>query len=413
MLFFRGDVRAAAETYAEAARIGDQYANVELTTIARTGQGRCLIYLDEVDAGLALLDEAMMAVTAGDVSPILTADTYCTVIEGCRELFDLRRVQVWTSGLVAWCHAQPELVAFRGQCLVDRCEVLQLSGEWVDALAEARRACEHLSTPKPHPPIGAAHYQVGELHRLGGELTAAEAAYRRASAAGHDPQPGLALLRLAQGKVDSARTTIQRVLTETRDHLVRARLLPAYVEISLCAGDRDAASTAAAELADTAAALRAPLLRAMSATADGRVLLARDDAPAALGRLRAAEKLWTDLEAPYELARVRLLIAEGCGALGDHESQTMEARAARAALERLGAAGDLARLDVSHQATVLSRRESEVIRRIAAGDSNRQIAEALVISERTVERHVSNIFAKLDITSRAAATAYAYEHDLV
>lgn len=412
-LFFKGDVTGAERAYAEAARIADQYANVELTTIARIGQGRCLSYLDQVDAGLALLDEAMVAVTAGDLSPILTADAYCTVIEGCKELFDLRRVRAWTSELASWCQAQPELVAFRGQCLVDRCEMLQLSGAWVDALDEARRACEQLSNPTPHAPIGSAHYQIGELHRLRGEFTAAEAAYRRASAAGHDPLPRLALLRLAQGRVDAARTIIQRVLTETRDRLARARLLPAYVEISIAAADGEQASIAAAELAEIATTMRAPLLRAVSATADGRVSLSRGEAPAALGRLRAAERLWTELEAPYELARVRLLIAEGCGALGDRESQRMEAEVARGSLRRLGAADDLSGLEGSHGPTVLSGRESEVIKRIAAGDSNKQIAEALVISERTVERHVSNIFAKLDITSRAAATAYAYEHDLV
>lgn len=413
VLFFSGDVASAEQSFADAARIGDQHSDLELATLARTGQGRCLIYLAQAEAGLALLDEAMVAVTSGEVSPVATADTYCTVIEGCQELFDLRRMQVWTSALSAWCDAQPELVAFRGQCMVDRCEVLQLSGDWPTALAEARRASDQLATPRPRPPIGAAYYQQGELHRLRGEGTTAEAAYRRAGESGRDPQPGLALLRLARGKLEPANRAIQRALAEAGDHVSRARLLPAQVEISLAAGHWEAATRAAGELAEIAAAMRAPLLRAMSATADGRVALACGDAQAALGRLRAAEQLWIELEVPYELARVRLLIADACGTLGDHDGEATHRAAARAEFARLGAAGELSRLEGVADTTVLTGREIEVIRHIAAGESNREIADALVISERTVERHVSNIFTKLGITSRAAATAYAYEHGLV
>ena len=410
---FDGDASGAEEEFAVGAECGVRFGDANLVTLARVGQGRSLIYLGEAGSGVALLDEAMVAVTAGEVSPVIVGDTYCSVIEACMELFDLRRVQAWTSGLSAWCDAQPELVAFRGQCMVHRAEALQFRGDWPAALAEARRACAQLSAPLARPAVGAAHYQEGELHRLRGEFAAAEAAYRRASAAGRDPQPGLALLRLAEGDVAAAATSIQRAVSETADAIPRARLLPAHVEISVAAGEVHSARAAAAQLADTAAVLRAPLLRALAAAADGRILLACGEPQAALSRLRMAARLWTELGAPYEVARVRVEIGTACGALGDKDGAALEADSARAAFAQLGAAPDAARLQPSGSANVLSARETEVIRLIAAGESNHKIAAALVISERTVERHVSNIFAKLGIASRAAATAYVYEHRLL
>jgi DNA-binding CsgD family transcriptional regulator len=410
---FGGDASGAEPEFAAAAELGARFGDADLVTLARVGQGRSLIYLGEAGRGLALLDEAMVAVTAGEVSPVIVGDAYCSVIEACTELFDLRRVQAWTSGLSSWCDAQPELVTFRGQCMVHRSEALQLRGDWPAALAEARRACAQLSTPVERPAVGAAHYQEGELHRLRGEFAAAEAAYRRASAAGRDPQPGLALLRLAEGNIGAAATSIRRAVSETAGAIPRARLLPAYAEISLAADDVHGARGAAGELADTAAVLRAPLLRALAATTDGRVLLARGAAQSALGRLRMAASLWIELGAPYEAARVRVEIGAACHALGDADGAELEADSARAAFGQLGAAPDAARLQPSGSANVLSTRETEVIRLIATGESNRQIASALVISERTVERHVSNIFGKLGITSRAAATAYVYEHRLL
>jgi ATP/maltotriose-dependent transcriptional regulator MalT len=411
-LFFAGNIKGAADAFAAAVDTGTRFGDIELATIARTGRGRCLIYLGEFEKGLTLLDEAMVTVSAGEISPMATADTYCTAIEGCQEVFDLHRVQVWTSELSRWCAAQPELVAFRGQCMVDRCEVLLLGGDWQSALAEAQRACQQLSAPKPRPPLGAARYQEGELHRLRGELSAAEVAYRHASQAGRDPQPGLALLRLAQGDVEAASAAIRRALDEVDDSIARAGLLPAQVEISIAADDVETARAAATELARTATALRAPLLRAIVATADGRVLLAEGNPRAALSRLRTAESLWTELETPYELARTWLLLADACRAVGDTDGEALRRDAALATLERLGAASQLSRLTGSDEASILSRRELEVIRHVAAGESNREIAAALVISERTVERHISNIFAKLGVSSRAAAIAYAFTHDL-
>jgi ATP/maltotriose-dependent transcriptional regulator MalT len=321
--------------------------------------------------------------------------------------------------LTAWCAAQPDLVPYRGQCLLHRAELLQLRGAWPDALEEASRAYQRFLQPTAHPAAGAAAYQQAELHRLRGETAEAEEAYRRASRWGREPQPGLALLRLGQGQPGAARAAIRRALDEATDRADRCRLLPAQVELALAGGDLAAARAAADELALAAGELDAPLLRATATAAQGEVQLAEGDARAALGALRAAAAAWRELEAPYEAARARVGVGLACRALGDQDSAAMELDAARWAFQRLGAAPDLARLDAlagpdpAGAAGGLTAREVEVLRLVATGRTNRAIAGELVLSERTVDRHVSNILTKLGVASRAAATAWAYEHQLI
>jgi DNA-binding NarL/FixJ family response regulator len=304
-------------------------------------------------------------------------------------------------------------VAFRGNCLVFRTEIMELHGQWADALTEAQKARDLLLQPPAKPFAGAAVYEIAELHRLRGEFARAEEAYRQASQMGHAHMPGLARMRLAQGHADQAAGAIRRQRDEARELNVRADVLPAFVEIMLATGDVDAARDGAQELGEIAAQLRAPILDAVASEARGAVLLAGGDARAALQALRRASGLWRDLDAPYDVARVRVQIARACRALGDPESAGLELDAARRAFKELGAAPDLAALDARpNAASGLSAREVEVLRLVAAGKSNRAIAERLVISEKTVARHVSNIFTKLGLSSRAAATAYAYEHGL-
>ena len=417
---FSGDVGAALEGFTRAAGMGERFLDPELTTLARIGQGRCLIYVGQADAGVALLDEAMVAVGAREISPIAVGDSYCTVIEGCYELFDIRRANEWTVAFTRWCDAQPDLVLYRGQCLLHRAEIMTLHGAWSEALDALTDAVERVVDPTGVRILGAVSYLRGELHLLRGELADAEEEFRAAHAQGRDPQPGLALLRLAQGRADAADATIRRALHEAVDPMTRARLLGPYAEVVLaCRNDVVAARAASDELTRIAADLNKPFLDALSAHVAGAVRLAENDLEGALLSLRRAWRGWRELEAPYEAACARVLMARACRALGDDDGAEMELDAARSAFAELGATPDVAlAASLSRIAAVslpggLTAREVEVLALVAKGLTNRDVAQQLVISEKTVASHVSHIFTKLGLTSRAAATAYAYEHSLV
>lgn len=415
---FEGDVAGGLEGFAAATEIADRFGSTELSTLARIGAGRCTIYTGRVADGVALLDEAMVSVGADEVSPIVAGDAYCTVIEGVYELFDLRRAQEWTAALARWCDAQPELVVYRGNCLVHRAEIMQIRGAWSEALVEVKRACSRIATSPVHVAFGAAVYLHADLQRLRGDLDSAEELFRRASDLGRDPQPGLALLRLAQGRSDLAAAAIRRAVAECEGPLARARLLGPLVEVTLALGDVASAREAVAELDERAAELNAPFVDALARHASGEVLLADGDPAGALTQLRRAWRLWQELEVPYESARVRVLTASACRVLGDDDSAEMELDAARRVFIELGAAPDVARVDAQSALPPpipggLTPREREVLVLIAQGKTNRLIAAELVVSEKTVASHVSHILTKLGVASRAAATAFAYEQGIV
>jgi ATP/maltotriose-dependent transcriptional regulator MalT len=419
-----GDLASAGgladEMYAEARRCEDD----GLLALSLLCRGEAALARQESTRGMKLLDEAMVVVTSGNVPPISAGIVYCAVVDACMEVSDLQRAAEWTEALDRWCASQPDLVPYRGQCLVHRAQILRAHGNWAEAAAEAERARRRLSEPA-HPALGLALYEQGEIHRVRGELDAAERAYRAASEQGREPAPGMALLRLAQGRIDLAVAAARRMVEESHDPFTRPRMLAASVEILLAAGEVETARTIADELAVAATSADAPFTKAMAAYATGSVLLAAGDPSAALAELRRAHVAWRALDVPYDAARARVQVGLACRRLGDEDAARLELDSAHAAFERLGArdesvrvgrlvgAGSTDRADRADRASELTQREREVLRLVAAGRTNREIAAALFISDHTVGRHLQNIFTKLGVSSRAAATAYAYEHGIV
>ena len=413
-----GKAAAARARASAATAIGERFGDMDLIAAARHVEGRALIQVGQIVAGLALLDETMLHVIGGELSPITTGLMYCSILGVCTNVFSLGRAREWTSAFSRWCDRQSESLVFSSTCLIHRAEVRQSHGEWSAALEDACRACEREARVSRKPPA-AALYQRGEIHRLRGEHAAAEEAYLAASQLGYDPQPGLALLRVAQGRVEAAGAAVRRTLHTTTNPSGRARLLPGCVEVMLASSDIAEAREACRELHAVSEALDADALRAAAAVAEGAIALAEERPDAAVGPLRQALELWTRLDVPYEAARVRVLLGLACHALRDEEATRLELAMARKVFEELSAQDDVSRVDHMHRALTstgrlrLSPREQQVLRLIASGATNRAIAVQLSLSERTVDRHVSNILVKLDAPTRAAAIAFAYEHQLL
>ncbi len=409
---FEGDLATSAADLERSAAIATRHGDEELAALSRLSLGRVRIFLGDITTGVRLLDDAMLVVGSEPISPIAVGDSYCTAIDACHDLVDVRRGRAWTDALARWCDEQADLVPFAGVCQVHRAEFLQLKGAWVEAMEQAGLAQVRLAQPFRQLAYGAALYQQGEMHRLLGAFAKAEACYRDASAAGRDPQPGLALLRLRQGRLDDAAQAIQRAVAEAGGSVGRSPLLTAYVEIMLAADRVADARNMASELAEMAASLGSPMLVAVARRAAGWVRLTEEDAHGSLADLRKASDGFRELEAPYEVACTALLIGTARAALGDAEGAELAFESARTTFARLGARPDLSRVP-GRVAAGLTAREVQVLRLVAEGATNRSIGTALGLSERTVDRHVSNIFAKLDVSSRAAATALAYRSDLI
>lgn len=396
-----------------AADLAEAFHDADLQAFAVHAQGIARLRQARVAEGLTLLDEAMVMVANDTSFPLVTGIVYCSVISACRSVYALERVAEWTHALSAWCDRQPGLVPYAGQCMVHRAEILQLRGSWEEAFEEARRAQVRCEAADDRSGSGAALYAQAELLRLRGREQDAERTYADAAQHGRDPQPGLALLRAQQGGHETALAAIRRALHERQEPVQRARLLPAMVEVCLGAGDVEAARAAVSELERIALRFQGSVLPTIAARWRGAVDLAEKDPAAALPHLRAAWRGWVALEAAYEAARTRELVGLACASLGDADTANLELDAARIAYRRLGAAPDLARLDGGRDARHgLTPREIEVLHLVAAGGTNKAIAAELGLSERTVERHLSNVYDKLGVSSRAAATAFAYEHGI-
>lgn len=411
-----GEFEHAHTRATEIADYGRRFSDQDLVAFGLSAQGRMLLYSGRVPEGLALMDEAMVGVANGEVSPIFAGQIYCVLIEGCQEISDFHRAAQWTSALTSWIDAQPGLVAYTGQCATHRGQILRIRGAFAEAVVEFEGAVERYLKADLPAPAGLAMKECGDVLRVRGELAAAEAAYERAVGYGCEPQPGLALLWLARGRTSPARAAVRRLLAEARDPVHRARILPAAVEVLLACDEVDEADRLSVELRDIAVSFGCTALLASAHLALGTAALARGDAADALTELRRALLQWQETGAPFEAARCRLHIGRSLRALGDEQSALTELAAARRAFAELGAVPaerEAARLLSSSVPAGLTERELEVLRLVASGSSNPDIAAALVLSEKTVARHLSNIFAKLDVSSRTAAAAFAYENGLV
>lgn len=412
---------ADTDTVIAAARavhdIGRRHGDPNLVAAALVGEGRALVRQGRVDEGMVLLDEAMVAVLSERLSPDWAGNIYCHLMTTCHELSDIRRANHWTEATTRWLTALPAAVLFTGICRVHRSQILQISGAWAQAEREAVRVCEDLAGI--HVASAAeGEYQVGEIRRVRGDLAGAEEAYQRAHRLGRDPQPGFALLRLAQGRSDAAAASIRAALLAEagRPPLARFRLYAAQVEIALAGGDVGTAARASDALEEIARTYGSSGLLAADAQARGAVMLARGRPEEALGVLRTACRRWQQLDAPYDAGRVRVLLAGAYDALGDRDAAALELDAAAATFDHLGARIDAERVaqlrGMSARPDGLTKREVEVLALAAAGMTNRDIAAALVISQKTVARHLSNIFAKISVSTRTEAAAYAFDHGL-
>jgi DNA-binding CsgD family transcriptional regulator len=408
----RGDFPAAMAVAPRIADYGRRHRDPDLLAFGLCAEGRLSMYADRVPEGLALFDEAMVEVASGAVSPLIAGHVYCTMIEGCQEIGDLGRAEEWTAALSAWCDEQPGLLPFTGQCSVHRAQIMALHGAFAEALDELDLAYDRYVAMGSPPAAGVARAERGDVLRVLGRHAESADAYAAAREHGHDAQPGPVLLALATGRTEDALGSVGRLLTETQGPVQRSRLLPAAVEVLLAGGDVAGADAAVAELHDIAARFGCAGLRGRAALARAQVAVGQGDASAGLAAAKEALAVWVGIGAPYEVARVRRVLAALYLALGDEPSAAEEAASADEALRRLGVAV-AAPVAAGAADAGLSDREVEVLRLLSTGRSNADIAAELVISSKTVARHLSNIFGKLGVSSRTAAAAYAHQHDLV
>lgn len=409
----KGDYEKAVEIAGQAMEFGEMRNEPDLIALAGSLKGGILFRLGRIDEGYVPIDETMLLANADRLSPVVTGVVYCEIVASCCRVLEMVRAREWTDILNDWCKRNPQARAFGGVCQVHRAEVLQLEGNWTEAFAEAESAGKGLVGTTEHTALANAAYRRGEILRCRGDYRKADAEYRRAAEIGIDPQPGLALLRLAQGKSDDAAAMISRALQTAADMPAKAALLPAAIQIAVERDDPDKAEVLCADFQEIADAYGTEVLARVADQVHGAVDLARGNYGAAVARLEQARRYWSEFGAPYIVGRLRTDIGRAYLELGDPESAELELAAAEALFDELGAKPDLEltrALRLSKRPDrpgTLTHREREVLSRMAEGETNKQMAEALGLSPKTVNRHVENVFDKLGVTSRAAAVASA------
>lgn len=406
-----GELEQAASLAERGVELGRRLRCADLEAEALQTLGRVLIDHGQPAEGLALLDEAMLFVFDARLSPYSTGKVYCSLISACEELGDLARAAEWVAATARWARRHPFAV-FPGLCRVHHATTLQWRGQWADAEREATRACDELATINL-PNAAAAWAEIGDIRRRLGDYAAAEVAFLKAERLCCQPRAGLALLRLAQGHTDLALAIITEALNNAGwNRLSRAKFLSAFAQIAIAADDTDTAVAAVDELESIADDFDSAGLHAAAVSARGRVQLAQND-PAACVTLRAAASCWADLGVPYEIATARTLLGQACRSAHDEMGAASAFEAARQLFDDLGVglgARELLTVTATPLPAGLTEREAEVLRLVAAGHTNKQVAAALFLSDKTIARHLSNIFTKVGVSTRAAATAFAFTH---
>lgn len=408
-----GQLDEAVDTARSIASMAERFGDETLCAYARVGEGIARIRQGQVPEGLAILDEAMLPVVAGRVRPTYAGNIYCQLMSVCHELSDVRRAGQWTDATARWCEGFSDAVMFIGVCRVHRAQLHQLRGQWAAAEAEIARVCDELATMNVVA-VGLALYELAEVRRARGDLSGAEEAYRDAHRHGRDPQPGLALVRSAVGSHTEALDALLAAEGAAADRLARTRLWPAIIEVAIAAGDIGTARRACGELEAAASVYASSGLVAGAALGRGRLCLAEGDATAAIASLDAARQRWQGIGSPVHVAHARALLACAHAAAGNAEAAALERSAVTEACRELGInppdiAGGADRLLPAG----VTAREADVLRLVARGLTNREVADELVLSEKTVARHLANLYRKLGVRSRTAAAAWAYAHGLL
>ena len=341
-----GRLDQVIEEIGHALELARTYEDRNLEAMALVVKGRTLVLRGKADEGLKLLDEATSSAVSGELEPFATGFIYCVTITSCHGVGDLGRAAEWTEAANRWC-TRKEIRGFPGACRVHHASLTRLRGEWDEAEKQAQIACEELQGFDVWT-TSAGFYEIGEIHRRRGEFADAEAAYDKAKEWGRDPQPGRALLRLAQGKVDEAARAIRRSLASTQDPISRINRLPASVEIFLQSGSLDEARDSVEALEELVDGFkvgdqRTPAFEATVCVAWGQIHLEKDDLEEAVRRFEGAIATWLKIKAPYEVAQAQMLLGLALRRLGEEDGARDELKAARATFERLGAMLDLQR----------------------------------------------------------------------